>query len=70
MRALARHDGRRSAGFEGARDMIVAVMRIALDGDEQVAGLKRAGVDGDAARGTLKRGARRPQRLGQFRSAP
>ena len=49
---------RRGAGFEGARDMVVAVVRIALDGEEEIAGLKRAGVDRDAADGRAQRRAR------------
>jgi len=37
--------------FEGAREVIVAVARFALDGEKQVAGRKRAGVDRHAATG-------------------
>ena len=69
-RALARHDGRRGAGFKGASDMIVSVMRIAPDGEEQVAILKRPAVDRDArdtrarAARSAKRRARRSVRFG------
>ena len=42
------HDGRGGAPFERGLDVIVAVLRVALDGEEQVAGLKRARIDGDA----------------------
>ena len=49
------------AGLEGARDVVVAVVRVALDGDEQVAGLERARVDRDAGRGPFERRGRRPR---------
>ena len=71
MRPLARHDSRRRARFEGARDMVVAVMRVAPDGDEEVARLKRPAVDRDAAHSSAQRRARgRAKRGGQFGEAP
>ena len=45
------------ARCEGARDMVMAVMRVALDGDEEIAGCERARVDGDARRGLRQRRA-------------
>ena len=65
---LARDDGRRGAEIEGAGDVIVTVMRLALDGEEKIAGRKRAAVDRDAAgrlaHGRARRGAERSRQLG------
>ncbi len=48
-RALARHDRGRGASLESARDVIVTVMRLALDGEEKIARLERPAVDRHAA---------------------
>ena len=68
MRALARHNGCRSARLESARDMIVTIMRIALDGDEQVAHRQNPAVDRDAIdSGTQRVARKRAKRRDQIR---
>ena len=68
---FARHDGRGSPGIEGASDVIMAVVRVALDGEEKIAGLKRATVDRDAADNLAQRRARRGAECGrQFGFSP
>ena len=58
--ARSRDDDRRGgAGVEGASDEVVAVVSVALDGEEEIAGLKRPAVDRDAADGRAQRRARR-----------
>ena len=50
-RAVLGHHRCRGTLGERVADEAVAVMDVALDGEEQVARLKRAGVDRDAGRG-------------------
>src|SRR5208282_495605 len=71
IRPLARHNRGGGAGIEGASDVIMAVVRVALDGEEKIAGLKRAAVDRNAADGLAQRRARRGAERGrQFGWAP
>ncbi len=62
--------GGRGARLEGARDMVMAVVDLALDGEKQVAGLKRSRVDRNAVDARAHRRARRAQRPGQFGFGP
>ena len=61
-------DGRRGALVEGRRHEIVPVMHVALDGEVEIAGLERAGVDGRA--GAPARSRRRCGRRSRRRSRP
>jgi hypothetical protein len=49
------HHGKRGALLERGRDKIMAVMGIALDGEESLAGRHRAAVDGNARDGLRQR---------------
>ena len=69
-RPLALNDRRRRARLECARDKIVAVMRLAVDGDEQIAGLERAGIDRNPADLPFHRFAGGGQSLRKLRFGP
>jgi hypothetical protein len=59
------------AGFEGAGDMVVAVMDLALDRNEEIAGLERARVDRHAADRPGESSARRDaERVDEFGFGP
>jgi len=60
----------RRARLEGARDVVVAVARLAPDGEEEIAGLQRAGVDRNALDGDGERRARGPEGARELRFAP
>src|SRR5579871_1064531 len=54
---LTRHDRGDGARLEGAREMVVAIVGVALDGDEEVARFKRPAVDRHAANDGAQRRA-------------
>ena len=68
-RPRLRNQGRGGAGGKGGRDMVVAVMDVALDGDEEIAGRQRAGVDRHAVHAGQGR-AGQPQHVGEFSPGP
>ena len=64
-------DRRRRAFLKRHPHEVVTIARLALDGDKQIAGLKGAGIDGNAGGFARKAAARaRPQRADQRQSRP
>ena len=69
-RARGFGDHGRGACFEGAGGVVMAVMNVALDRNEEIAGLQRACVDGYAPDPAAQRSARRAQGARQLFPGP